>query len=511
MSSQTLREARKYEEALAKLISKEDRPGFHLSPRVGWMNDPNGFSYYNGKYHMFYQYYPYEAAWGPMHWGHAVSDDLLHWEHLTCALAPDEFYDKDGVFSGSAIGLPDGRQLLIYTGVMKRTVENGHLKEFQTQCLAMGDGVDYEKYANNPVLGTDAIPANGNVEHFRDPKIWQKKDGSYRLLVANLKDDGFGQLLLFKSKNALNWEFEKVFAENDGSYGLMWECPDFFELDGQGVIFVSPQDMLPEGFEFHNGNGNVCLIGDYDDATDTFVTKSAQAVDYGIDFYAHQSILTPDGRRVMIGWMQNWDTSGAHDRNLPWFGQMTVPRELEIKNGRLYQNPIRELESMRKDKVEHLNTVIKGDESVLDTEGHNPSSRVYLDGIEGRQIDMTITIHPENVEDIYDKFTIGLASDSNKHTDVIFRPKENIVKLDRKFSGSRRSIVHQRRTKVPFNNGEVKVRIILDRFSMELFFEDGAYAMTATLDTEVSAQQIYFEANKNVVIDVTKYDLSDNQ
>ena len=166
---------------------------------------------------------------------------------------------------------------------------------------------------------------------------------------------------------------------------------------------------------------------------------------------------------------------------------------------------------MRKDKVEYHQTLIKGDSSVLDIEGHNPSSRVYLDGIKGRQIDMTITIHPENVEDIYDKFTIGLASDSKKHTDVIFRPKENIVKLDRKFSGSRRSIVHQRRTKVPFNNGEVKVRIILDRFSMELFFEDGAYAMTATLDTDVSANNVYFEANKNVIVDITKYDLSDTQ
>ena len=116
MISQTLREARKYEEVSEKLISERERPDFHLTPRTGWMNDPNGFSYYQGKYHLFYQYYPYESKWGPMHWGHAASSDLLHWEYLPCALAPDEAYDLDGCFSGGASELPHGRQLLMYTG-----------------------------------------------------------------------------------------------------------------------------------------------------------------------------------------------------------------------------------------------------------------------------------------------------------------------------------------------------------------------------------------------------------
>ncbi len=119
MISQTLREARKFEEASEKLIKKEDRPAFHLSVRTGWLNDPNGFCWYQGKYHLFYQYHPYSSQWGPMHWGHAVSSDLLHWEYLPAALAPDEFYDRDGCFSGSAIELPDGRHLLMYTGVSK--------------------------------------------------------------------------------------------------------------------------------------------------------------------------------------------------------------------------------------------------------------------------------------------------------------------------------------------------------------------------------------------------------
>lgn len=145
MTSQTLREARKYEEASEKMIRKEERPDFHLSTRTGWMNDPNGFSYYKGQYHMFYQYYPYDTKWGAMHWGHAISKDLLHWEYLPAALAPDEAYDKDGCFSGSAIELPDGRQLLMYTGVVRTPQWNGGYCDIQNQCIAVGDGTDYEK------------------------------------------------------------------------------------------------------------------------------------------------------------------------------------------------------------------------------------------------------------------------------------------------------------------------------------------------------------------------------
>ena len=118
MISNILREARIYEELAGQTIPDGDRPAFHLSPRTGWMNDPNGFSFYQGKYHLFYQYYPYTSKWGPMHWGHAVSEDLLHWTHLPAALAPDTLPDRDGCFSGSAVELPDGRQLLMYTGVV---------------------------------------------------------------------------------------------------------------------------------------------------------------------------------------------------------------------------------------------------------------------------------------------------------------------------------------------------------------------------------------------------------
>ena len=507
MNSQTLREARKYEEAQEKLIAKETRPKFHLTPRVGWMNDPNGLCYYEGKYHMFYQYHPYDAQWGPMHWGHAVSTDLLHWEFLPAALAPDEFYDKDGVFSGSAITLEDGRHLLMYTGVMKRTVENGQMKEFQTQCVAVGDGIDYEKYENNPVINADLIPEGSSKTDFRDPKIWKKKDGTYRVLVANRAADGSGQLLLFKSNDCFKWEFEKVFASNKGRYGLMWECPDFFELDGKGVLLTSPQDMLPEGFEFHNGNGNICIIGDYDDATDSFTEEKVPAVDYGIDYYAMQTVEMVDCRRVMIGWMQNWDTAGAHDAREPWFGQMALPREISIKDGRLRQWPIKELEAMRSGKVEYNNFEISATTDLKDRDSESIDGAISLEGINGRCVDLELEVRPKDVDAMFDKFVISIAADEKYHTDIVLRPKENIAKIDRKFSGSRRAIVHQRRAHIPWNKDSIKLRIVMDRYSMEAFFEDGLYVMTASLPTDVSCDGIFFNTNEDAILNIVKYDL----
>ena len=129
MISQTLRDARRYEDAMAQNITPLERPEFHLSPKVGWMNDPNGFSYYKDKFHLFYQYYPYDSQWGPMHWGHAVSDDLLHWEYLPAAIAPDMPYDYVGCFSGSAITLPDGKQLFMYTSVRKEAQPDGGVRD----------------------------------------------------------------------------------------------------------------------------------------------------------------------------------------------------------------------------------------------------------------------------------------------------------------------------------------------------------------------------------------------
>lgn len=494
MGSELLEKARAFERDNTKRMEEAKRPGFHLSVQVGWMNDPNGFSFYNGEFHLFYQYHPYASYWGPMHWGHAVSKDLLHWRYLPAALAPDESYDKDGCYSGSAVELDDGRHLLMYTGVMEEELPDGTRKGVQTQCIAIGDGVNYEKYEGNPVINESQLPEGGDRFEFRDPRIWKAEDGTYRCVAGNCDADRDGQILLFSSKDALHWNFEKILIRNHDRFGKMWECPDFFELDGKQVLLTSPQDMLPQGFEYHNGNGTVCIIGTYDEETDTFHEEHNQAIDYGIDFYAPQTVLAPDGRRIMIGWMQNWDTCNLYTFKEPWFGQMSLPRELSVKNGRLIQKPIRELEELRHNKVSYENVTMK-------------DTTIRLDGIKGRRVDMELTLRPGDEDKLYQKFWIRFAQDEKYFTSLSFRPHESLLKVDRKFSGSRRAIIHQRRSLVRSENGQIKLRIILDNFSMEVFVNDGEHVMASTVHTDLSADGISFVADGAVTMDIVKYDL----
>ena len=494
MMSQLLQSAREFEEREEKRIRQEDRPAFHLSPRIGWMNDPNGFSYYGGKYHLFYQYHPFEKRHGLMYWGHAVSDDLLHWDYLPAAMAPDEDYDRGGCFSGSAVELPDGRHLLMYTGVQVVTDENGKQRLLQTpQCLAVGDGVDYEKYENNPVLTACDLPEDASRYDFRDPKIWRKADGTYRSVVGNRPGDGSGQILLFASPDGFHWSFKKVLVRNKNRFGKMWECPDFFELDGKGVLLVSPQDMFPKEYEYHNGSGTLCLIGTYDPTTDDFTEENDQTVDYGLDFYAPQTALLPDGRRVMIAWMQSWESCDRHRGDLDWFGQMTLPRELSVRNGRLCQKPVRELEKLRRGRTEYRNVVCSGEMS--------------LDGIRGRKVDMELEIAPADGETMYRKFAVRFARNEIYRTSVSFRPESSVLKVDRKYSGSRRMIVHQRRCHVNNDSGKLRLRILLDWYSAEVFVNDGEQVLTTVFYTERSADGISFFADGTVKMNVVKYEL----
>ena len=492
--SQKLQKARDYEAEHAARITPEERPVFHLSPYVGWMNDPNGFSFYQGQYHMFYQYHPYDSHWGPMHWGHAVSRDLLHWSHLPAALAPDMYYDRDGCFSGNAIEMPDGRQMLMYTGVQRGPQTDGSPEDIQTQNLAFGDGVNYVKYEHNPVLTEADLPEGGSREHFRDPKLWQCPDGSWRAVTVNDHIGEGGEVLLYESGDLLHWKLLGPIATNHNRIGLMWECPDFFPLDGYDVLLASAQDMLPKDFEYHNGNGTFYYLGHWDEENRQYTVLSDHAVDYGIDFYAPQTVLTPDGRRVMIGWMQNWDTCNLHTPSIPWFGQMSLPRELSVRNGILYQQPIRELEGLRRGEVSYQAVSLENEE-------------VCLPGIRGRTVDLELELEPEQGQALFNRFAVRFAKDDTYHTTCSFRPHESVLKIDRKFSGSRRAIIHQRRAKVRHVGGRLKLRLILDRYSCEVFVNDGEKVLSMTVSTERDADEISFFADGSVRFNVRMFTL----
>ena len=161
--------------------------------------------------------------------------------------------------------------------------------------MAVGDGKNYKKYEKNPVLTAKDLPEGASKVDFRDPKIWKEKDGYFYCVIGSRPADGSGQILLYRSANGFDWEFVSILAENKKRFGKMWECPDFFELDGKHILLTSPQDMLPEGLEYHTGNGTLCIIGEMDKDTYTLKEQFTQSVDYGIDFYAMQTVEAPDG------------------------------------------------------------------------------------------------------------------------------------------------------------------------------------------------------------------------
>ncbi len=490
MTSKALQKARDFEAQYGPRIPESERPTFHATPTIGWMNDPNGFSFYKGECHLFYQYHPYSNEWGPMHWGHLKTKDFLHWERLPAAIAPDQEYDASGCFSGGAVELPDGRQLLMYTGVRRSRNAEGFIKDVQTQCVAIGDGVDYEKYDLNPVLDGKDLPEGGSTIDFRDPKVWREGDAFFAV-IGNRTEDDSGAVLMYRSADGLKWDFVRTLDRCCNQYGRMWECPDFFPLDGKQVLLTSPQEMNPIGLEFHAGNGTLCLMGSYDPEKG-FTRERVQAIDYGLDFYAPQTLLAPDGRRIMTAWMQNWATVGAKPYHCRWFGQMTLPRELSIRNGQLCQAPVRELENYRGPAVVHRRISVCGETN--------------LPGVQGRMVDMTVTVRPMG-QGSYRWFRLHVAKDGQHDTMIRYKPDESTLKIDRTRSGLPYDIVHTRSFLVRPNDGQIKLRIILDRFSVEVFVNDGEQAASTVIYTRQEADAITFEADGQALIDVEKYDL----
>lgn len=485
MLSKELERARIWEAQAG--IPAEERPLFHLTPTVGWLNDPNGFSVYQGAYHLFYQYNPYSVHWGPTHWGHCRSKDLLHWERLPAALAPDTDYDRAGCFSGTAAEAPDGRHVLMYTGVRKESLPDGSEREFETQCVAIGDGTDYEKYLSNPVITGGLLPPGGSTTDFRDPKLWREGETWYAA-IANRTEDGSGAILLYISPDLENWAYLRTLDRSENHWGRMWECPDMFRLDGEMVLLVSPQELAAPDERFRNGHESLCLLGDWDDKEKSFIRKKVLPVDQGLDFYAPQTLMTPDGRRVLIAWMQSWGASELVPEGQRWFGQMTLPRELHIRDGRLIQTPVRELEACRRERQSRSAVMLNGE--------------LELAGIRGRTLDLELKLRPQRK---FSRFILNLAQSERYCTRLVYEPEKALLTLDRSRSGFPGGAVDRRSVPVRDQNGALELRVILDRFSVEAFVNGGEQVLSATLYTPREADGISFEVQGEALMDLEQY------
>ncbi|WP_455269175.1 sucrose-6-phosphate hydrolase [Rahnella aceris] len=321
------------------------RPGWHLAPPVGLLNDPNGFIQHNGRFHLFYQWNPLACAHGAKFWGHWSSADLLHWQHEPLALAPSEEYETHGCYSGSAV-TDNGQLTLIYTGNVK--YPDGSRTAFQ--CLAR-ENAEGEFDKTGPVFN---LP-QGYTGHVRDPKVWRHDKHWYMVLGA--QDLSLqGKVLLLRSDDLSAWDLLGEIAGSGlhglGEFGYMWECPDLFRLAENDILICCPQGLAAESDRYLNTFQSGYFVGQLDYANATFTHGDFAELDLGFEFYAPQTTQTDDGRRLLIGWMGIPDGDEFFQPTIQngWLHTLTCPRELTLVAGKIIQKPARELQQLRRDE-----------------------------------------------------------------------------------------------------------------------------------------------------------------
>lgn len=304
----------------------------HLkAPDDTWLNDPNGFIYYRGKYHLFYQHFPYAPVWGTMHWGHAVSDDLVHWEHLKTAIFPTKAYDMNGIFSGSAV-IKDGAMHLYYTAVRYLEIDEDNIHiakndnyETSQALMVSEDGFHFDNWHGKTMV----IPPGGAKDSYRaarDPKVWQYQDEWYMVLGSSTSA-GTGCILFYKSRDGLDWQ--PVNRYEKAGYGRIIECPDIFQTNGQYVLTASLMYMMDDGLIYDHHA--ICTLADFQEGScQMHLPDEYQMMDHGLDFYAAQSTCDKDGRRITIGWMRMPEAADGR-----WNGLMSLPRVVEVEAGHI--------------------------------------------------------------------------------------------------------------------------------------------------------------------------------
>lgn len=452
---------------------------FHLMPPVGLMNDPNGLVYFKGKYHFFYQWNPFETAHGIKFWGHYVSDDLVYWEEAPVALTPDQWYDKNGCYSGSAV-VHEDKMYLFYTG----NVRNDAGERESYQCMAVSeDGFHFAK--KGPVIH---VPG-GYTAHFRDPKVFQKGLRWYMVIGAQTVEEK-GEVVLFTSSNLETWSLEGTLAGSGrnglDSFGYMWECPDFFELGEEDILLVSPQGLDPDGILYNNVYQSGYFVGKADLERVSYPHGGFTELDRGFDFYAPQTMLDAGGRRLLVGWMGTADDgSDAHPTiHRGWVHALTIPRALEWKNGRLLQQPAKELQELRGNEQKYT------DVSVMDQqlfELPRSSDNVF---------ELELQVKACNAF----SFSMQIGS----HNRLIYRETDKTFTLQRAhFEES--DVVEERHCRLD----ELKeIRVFKDTSSLEIFLNGGEEVFSARIYDGTDDHLVSFQAQGELTIDVTRWDLA---
>ncbi|SMD16151.1 glycoside hydrolase family 32 protein [Pedobacter nyackensis] len=464
------------------------RPQFHFSPKKGWMNDPNGMVYLNGKYHLFFQHSPNTTIWGPMHWGHAISTDLVHWQEQPIALYPDSL---GTIFSGSAVvdknntaGFGQNAIVAIFTHHNK-TIEDAKtgLHQYQSLAYSNDEGKTWTKYKGNPVL------PNPGIWDFRDPKVmWHESSNQWIMTLATKQSITF-----YGSKNLKDWNRLSEFGEGLGAHGGVWECPDLFSLSVNGikkwVLLVSINPGAPSG-----GSGTQYFIGQFDGKTFTAEHTDTRWIDYGADNYAGITWSNTGDRKIFIGWMNNWTYANLIPEQ-GFRGAATIARDLKLKkvgdDFYLASVPVKEL-SVITGKANQLN-------SVKVNKNYDLSAKIAP--FEGKyQLELTtaerasFSLHLSNSKG--DELIIGYDKVSNTfYTD---RTKSGQVNFESSFA---RKTIAPRIAK----GNQISLKLLLDATSSEVFADEGLATLTNTFFSSAPLSRLHIKSSKPFMVQKIKY------
>jgi beta-fructofuranosidase len=458
-----------FELLVSRVNSCPWRQAYHIQPISGLLNDPNGFSFYNGEYHLFYQWHPLGPVHGLKYWYHSKSKDLVHWENVGIALKPDTYFDSHGVYSGSAIK-HDGKLYLLYTG----NTYDKNLERHPYQCIAVMD--EHENISKLEKPFVKEVP-EGYTEHFRDPKVWKEGEKFYAIIGAQ-RIDKTGCTVLYSSKNLLEWIFEGEIWTNLNPFGYMWECPDYFEIENRGIITFSPQGLKPLEDKYKNIYQSGYILGEKLDLKQKlFKHGEFTELDRGFDFYAPQTMKDPDGRRILIGWMGLPEMEYPTDKN-GWAHCLTLPRELSIKNSKVIQKPIRELQTLRKKEVKISDGIFN-------------EVKMY-DGFSGITYELICEFEYEDGSE----FGIIFRGNEEEKTVIKYDSAQKKVILDRTLSGKEVAVEYGSERACEIYADKIKFHLFVDCSSVEIFVNDGEEVFTARIFPNQNSKDIRFFAMK---------------